>query len=1004
MEFTKLCANGSNKENTVESSYSQSDLLTKTIIRDEINNHYFVFNTQSLFEKWYLAKEVKNCHEVIFGKNKQRIKFDIDIINPVLTHNNVYKILNIIIKTIIDTINTMYRIIDNIVISNKDLIVTESSGITDKGYKYSFHIIIFTYAVYNNNEVKNITESVINNLPNEYKSYIDKNTSKSIQNFRLLHSTKINSDRCKKVCDKFNTHTNVTLLDTLIIPFDGIKTLTCLCDDSEEDVENITNVTDEFVDKIIKTVRPYNILDGHEFRNKQNNSINFDRIIPTFCRLCNEIHHNDNSLVINFDTDTGNIYEYCRQGNSSKIICNINSTLNIDDIIKVSKNITEDNKFYNLPNKNIYSSDVMKEFELVSTLVVKAQMKMGKTKMLKKYINDNFNNSTIRFVSFRQTFSNHIYNLFNDFEIYSNIKGTISTNDYKKVIIQVESLHRLHLDNDIDLLVLDEVESIIGQLSSGLHKNFNASFAMFLWLLSSSKYVICLDANISNRTYNILQRFRKQEIFYHCNTWKTSKNDTYYITNNENIWLSQLITKIEENKKIAIPTNSITEAKTCKLLINNKFPNLSVRIYSSEMKNSEKQKHFTNVHKYWSELDILIYTPTCSAGISYELDHFDYIFGCFYNTSCDVETCRQMIGRIRNVKSGEFYLCLKEITKPKLPETTEDLHNYLYNKRLHLCNYINDPKILWSYNDNSTIKFYDTDYYHIWLENTIISNISKNDFIKIFCDQIKISGAKLINMEYINTISAQEHCDLKKAVKKEQYDFISNSEEINDEIANSIINKLSQQSDVEYNEYLSYEKYKLRKVYNFDSTISPEFVESYKSEHVQQIYKNLCDISQCNTIEESLNNIMKKEYDRYSYITSSNSSYKNKVEQYDLHNENKLYNYLTHLLISKFIVVLGTNNLTLDEYTNILTEHIEPIINHHESYLSNELKVIIGVDKKKTLNNLLKHMYGLRVYKKANIYRLRKCDGVGTLFTFTSLPIPNKVTIVTTNELFLSLK
>jgi hypothetical protein len=36
-----------------------------------------------------------------------------------------------------------------------------------------------------------------------------------------------------------------------------------------------------------------------------------------------------------------------------------------------------------------------------------------------------------------------------------------------------------------------------------------------------------------------------------------------------------------------------------------------------------KQKHFKDVHQYWHECDILLYTNTLTAGISFENIHFD---------------------------------------------------------------------------------------------------------------------------------------------------------------------------------------------------------------------------------------------------------------------------------------------------------------------------------------------------------------------------------------------
>jgi len=713
MQFSHLIGN-----NSVQESYSQNELRTKVVIRDETCNQYLVFNNQNDFEKWYIKQVNKHYHEVIFGYQKQRIKFDIDIKESTVI-DDINIIIDTIINTIIKSINELYYCIDDIYLTKNDFIITDSSGITQSGFKYSYHIILYTYAVCNNIEADYITKTVINNL-SEYQ-YIDQSVNKRIQSFRLLYSTKVNSDRAKLVTDKFGTYKECSLLDTLIVPFQDIKVLSKLCENV--DIDNYENIDDIIIKKIIKSVKSFNILDGHKFRDIKNNTMNFDRVKPTHCTLCDEIHHNDNSLVLIYDDISDNVYEYCRQSKTTRYICNINKKETKS--IQLNTIYTIESKYNGISNKIEYNEKEMKDYELVPTLIVKAHMKVGKTRALHKFIKTNFDsNHIIRFISFRQTFSNHVHNLFNDFELYSSIKGTISSN-IKRIIIQVESLYRLQLEenNITDLLVLDEIESIFNQLGSGLHKNFNASLAMFLWLLTTSKYVICMDANISDRTFNILSKFRKGDIYVHCNKWQSAKDDIFHFTIDKNMWLSQLCTKLKENKRIVITTNSIMEAKTCEVLINEYYPDKIVKVFSSELKYSEKTRYFNDVHKYWTELDILIYTPTCSAGVSYELEHYDVLFGYFCNTSCDVETCRQMMCRVRDIKSKEHYIFVQELDMAKLPITSEELHNYLYNKRSNMCQYVKDANLQYSYDLDGHIKFYETDYYFIWLENMTIINL-----------------------------------------------------------------------------------------------------------------------------------------------------------------------------------------------------------------------------------------------------------------------------------------
>ena len=506
----------------------------------------------------------------------------------------------------------------------------------------------------------------------------------------------------------------------------------------------------------------------------------------------------------------------------------------------------------------------MEDYKLSPTLCVMAQMGCGKTKALRTYIDNHFNDKLIRFVTFRQTFSKALNNAFPDFTLYSNITGNI-TFDIKQVIIQVESLFRLQVGNIVDLLILDEVESIIGQFNSGLHKNFNASFAIFQWMLSTAKHVICMDANLSDRTYRTLKHIRPQhDIVFHCNQFAKAIDDKYYFTQNRGHWLLKLFEFIRLDKKIVLPTNSLTEAKICQLLIKEHFPNKHIQIYSSEMSTSEKNKHFADVTKYWGELDILIYTPTCSAGISFEIEHFDVLFGYFSDSSCEVETCRQMLGRVRQLSLKSYYICFQSYLKNNLPTTIEDITENLYAKKSHLLEDIDQSTLQFEYTYDGKIKYYESNYFHMWLETVRIINLSKNNFIARFINQVADTKAQVIFLEPMNEKATSEiisECLIAKSeIKNSRASAIAVADNLTSEEVNLIREKIEIQQDIVIEEYYACEKFYLKEIYKIDfNLITQDFVLKYNNDKIKKIYKNLCKICEGTTIYESLIKIKQQE-------------------------------------------------------------------------------------------------------------------------------------------------
>jgi hypothetical protein len=188
-----------------------------------------------------------------------------------------------------------------------------------------------------------------------------------------------------------------------------------------------------------------------------------------------------------------------------------------------------------------------------------------------------------------------------------------------------------------------------------------------------------MDALVSDRTFNILNRLRPDpQIFYHNNTYRNASDDHYNITHSYDAWLLELLNAIKEGHRIAMPISSLKIANETKAIIQEKYPELRIKLYSSETSIAEKKEHFANVKLYWSQYDVILYTPTISAGVSFEEKHFTKIFAYFTDKSCPVETCIQMLGRVRDVASKSYYICLAA-TGNNLPCTIESIKHSLQN-------------------------------------------------------------------------------------------------------------------------------------------------------------------------------------------------------------------------------------------------------------------------------------------------------------------------------------
>ncbi|CAG8718531.1 19066_t:CDS:2 [Dentiscutata erythropus] len=564
---------GADSSVAVEEDFTQEDLLQKLVVFNESIMQYLVFDSERDFWSYHreTSEKLRNFHEVIFGFQTQRLKFDLGISVDKKNDINILEVLKTIIGCILALLHEYYSGTQKILFTSQDLGITDSSGETTTSYKHSYHIIVLFYAFSDNIETSAFTRKLRERLPPEFRPYLGSETL------------------------------GVTIprswSELFIANREGLQGIAR----ARSEAWNIGGLPNE----------------KREFARELEDY----REVPP-CRkrrFVGVVHEKDWTWEVHASPNQSGFPRKSQQARLLDHIEKINSG-EIDPWQNIERELS---RLPPEPQRREYTNSDMLPYELVDTLAVRAQMKLGKTKALRTFLDQYFpeeslKDSVIRFVTFRQTFSNSLQEQFPDFSLYSEIQGDLDTTTYPRLIVQIESLHRLKMSarpEPVDLLILDEVESTLAQFSSGLHKNFVASFAVFQWMLRTARHVICLDANLSDRTFCTLERMRpSRPIHLHWNRFPRAQDDQFYFTMEQASWLRCLYDRVGAGKRVVLPVNSLKEAKTLEACLKEKYPQKNVALYSSETLPSVKTKHFGDVHLYWKSLDILIYTPTVSAG------------------------------------------------------------------------------------------------------------------------------------------------------------------------------------------------------------------------------------------------------------------------------------------------------------------------------------------------------------------------------------------------------
>lgn len=1053
----RLSAAGEYRANSVEAKYP--DLATlgqRFVVWTEHQYRVYENFTAFLIHFEKIREEERTLHETIFGNAPQKLKFDIDanfadlelqMSNPAKPEQVTFakivfeeQVLEHVKTAIQDVFKRQYDI--DLPISALIVCESEGPGMT----KFSNHIIIDGYCVANNMQAAEFFRLVRRELSDYAARFLDSQTNKSLQNFRITNCHKTGSERVKRCI------TGHAWEQTLITRVGDCEMLPEMLVAQPVIQPNLVVPNNGDLAQLENVMRDAGFLDHHRYRGYTGVVHEYNRKHASYCSLCDRIHESDNTLVVFTTLQTVgeehrvHVHWKCRKF-SVEAPADVPKSVYLDYFItndparyttevvprnlegrveRVAKPIMRqvfgDYKVRRAVEANLrvyetlFSSDPvvttlqyeepsLRPFTPARTQVIHAPMKIGKTRTLKQFIEDHFPDSlieqTIRIVSFRHTFSGNIKEKFPDYTLYSEVTGALSQT---KLIVQVESLHRLVIERGMDppdLLVLDECEAIFEQFSSGLSKS-NDNYAKFKWLLQYSKHVILMDAYITDRTYRILKLLRGLDgCVYHRNLYKNAVDDKYYFTGDVVKWHKLIEQSLIANERIVIASSSLREAKTLERYITAKFADKRVSLYSRETRASVKNTHFSNVNRYWAECDVLIYTPTITAGVSFERKHFARVFGYFTDKSCPVETCIQMIGRIRDVGTKELCIYI-ESSSNNFPTSIAELKSDLHHSREVLSTDYDFPGLDIAYGPQGECVIHCSDYFELHLENLSVKNRSRNNFARHMVHLVRGSGAKCIMLDdaqfYAKTgievlvdgqlneelTATQAECsDAKAEMIKSECVAIATAPDLEYEEYDAISRKMQDGvGDVTDSERHEYAKFELRRFYNFHEEITPQFVERYSSRHVKRAFHNIKTANSYASLREALENVQMEERNDYHARMVAGE-----VEQQKDLAHNYKYNKLRIAIC--LLTILGRRGLNDTDFIHKNTLH-QYLMGMRASFILEILKdfelpihSLVEIEdwpfnrRLSVVNAVLKYMYLINLANTRAIpdmYQLKPCN------------------------------
>lgn len=369
------------KLNYLISTCEKNNILI-TSYRYEKNNYpvkmryeFYGENKQIIYNKYMYIKSWDNFYKIyklINQKDKhfyemidEKCKFFLDIDGKYIQSNNWYFYIDIIEKLLIKFFKNELNI--------EIKIIKCESEENENEIKKSCHIIVPEYC-FLVEDCKYLCEKFIyDNIKDEgIKNIIDTSVYGRNRSLRIPYSTKINSNRVKKVSsiyyeDSFITNISKTNFITIKNKND-VKNLNNKKNKNKFKINNFDGI-DENSDNYIKYLEMINNAINENkktFKIRKDgimgNMIICDRILPSYCKVCNQEHENENPFII-VKEDKNKLYLYCRRNPKATIYnilkTNIDKNIVIFNDIKIIIFLENIKKIVIIQNFNVFIVDII---------------------------------------------------------------------------------------------------------------------------------------------------------------------------------------------------------------------------------------------------------------------------------------------------------------------------------------------------------------------------------------------------------------------------------------------------------------------------------------------------------------------------------------------------------------------------------------------------------------------------------------------------------------------
>ncbi|ALM26021.1 origin binding protein [Proboscivirus elephantidbeta4] len=326
--------------------------------------------------------------------------------------------------------------------------------------------------------------------------------------------------------------------------------------------------------------------------------------------------------------------------------------------------------------------------------IIRAPMGSGKTAAMISWLRTvDMDRARVLVISCRRSFAEELLDKFRragvgDFVLYTDVDGYSLTGNH--IIVQIESLYRL--EGSYDVVILDEVVSVVNQFYSSTMRHLDEVDAKFLACVASCRHLLLMDAtingplieffvglrgaddgpatlilnsyvgnNFARRRAVFMSRFTTPAVAHDDDEYRDrcGRGDAAAAVVVVDSFMDALLCAILDGKRVCVFASTASAACFIVEEIRNRFPEKRILRMTGRdrLENCDR----------WDSYDVVVYNTVVTVGVSFEKIHFHslFVYVHLFRNGPDIMSVYQSMGRVRHLIDNRMYIYVNPIMVKK---------------------------------------------------------------------------------------------------------------------------------------------------------------------------------------------------------------------------------------------------------------------------------------------------------------------------------------------------